>query len=68
MSREDELLNFAKMFHSRASLIGTRQVKWALWKMGDEYELEAERLHAEKLLKMQRRPNKFSYGSLKAAS
>jgi hypothetical protein len=36
--------------------------------MGDEYELEAERLHAEKLRKMQRRPNKFSYGTLKAAS
>lgn len=47
MSRRDELLKLANMFHLQAKLSGTKDVKWALRKMGDEYQFEAEKLQGQ---------------------
>jgi hypothetical protein len=35
MSRKDELLKIAKLFHSQADLVSSRAAKQALRKMGD---------------------------------
>ncbi len=37
MSRKDELLKLADVFHSQAERSGTQPVKWALQKMGDAF-------------------------------
>jgi hypothetical protein len=47
MSRKDELLKVANVFHLQAKRSVTPTVKWALHKMGDEYQREAETLHAQ---------------------
>jgi hypothetical protein len=44
MSRKDELLKVANVFHLQAKRSVTPTVNWALHKMGDEYQREAESL------------------------
>jgi hypothetical protein len=47
MSRKEELLKIAKVFHSQADLVSSRAAKQALRKMGDYYRREAEQLRAQ---------------------
>ena len=44
MSRKDELLKLAQLFHSQARLILDRPAKKALRKLGDHYKNEAKKL------------------------
>jgi hypothetical protein len=41
MSRKDELLKLAQLFHSQAGRTGTRAVKQMLLRMGQYYQNEA---------------------------
>jgi hypothetical protein len=45
--RRDELLKVANVLHSQAKRSQTPTVKWALQKMGDEYEHEAVMLRGQ---------------------
>ena len=47
MSRKDELLKLAQLFHSQARLTLDRPAKQALRKLGDHYQNEAKRLHGQ---------------------
>ncbi len=47
MSRKNELLKLVNVFHSQAKRAQTDTVKWALRKMGDEYQREAEAVASE---------------------
>ena len=47
MSRKEELLKIARVFHSQADLVSTRAAKQALRKMGDYYRREAEQLRGQ---------------------
>ncbi len=63
MSRKNELLKLANVFHSQAKRAQTHTVKWALWKMGDEYQREAERLRGQSSeSQMRRKPKKLGTG------
>jgi hypothetical protein len=44
MSRKDELLKLAQLFHSQARLTLDRPAKQALRKLGDHYQNEAKKL------------------------
>jgi hypothetical protein len=44
MSRKDELLKLAQLFHSQARLNLGRPAKQALRKLGDHYQNEAKKL------------------------
>ena len=44
MSRKEELLKIAKLFHSQADLLSSRAAKQALRKMGDYYRHEADQM------------------------
>jgi hypothetical protein len=46
MSRKEELLKIAKLFHSQADLVSSRAAK-ALRKMGDYYRREAEQMRGQ---------------------
>ncbi len=68
MSRKNELLKLANVFHSQAKLAQTHTVKWALCKMGDEYQREAERLRGQSSeSQMRRGPKKLVAGGARAA-
>ncbi len=68
MSRKNELLKLANVFHSQAELSGTQPVKWALQKMGDEYQREAERLRGQSSESQMRRGlKKLVAGGARAA-
>ena len=59
MSRKQELLNLAKLFHSQASRTGTPGVKQTLHRMGQYYQNEAA--HApDRDPERQRRPRQFN--------
>jgi len=47
MSRKDELLKLAQLFHSQARLTLDRPAKQALRKLGDHYENEAKKLQKQ---------------------
>lgn len=47
MSRKEELLKIAKLFHSQADLVSSRAAKQSLRKMGDYYRREAEQLRGQ---------------------
>jgi hypothetical protein len=47
MSRKEELLKIAKLFHSQADLVSSRAAKQALRKKGDYYRREAEQLRGQ---------------------
>jgi hypothetical protein len=47
MSRKDELLKLAHLFHSQAALTLDRAAKQALRKMGDHYQHEAKQLRGQ---------------------
>ena len=47
MSRKDELLKLAQLFHSQARLTLDRSAKQALRKLGDHYQNEAKKLHGQ---------------------
>ena len=47
MSRKDELLKLAQLFHSQARLTLDRPAKQALRKLGDHYENEAIKLQEQ---------------------
>lgn len=49
MSRKDELLKLAELFHSQAKLTLNRDTKQALRKIGDHYQRKAEELRLESL-------------------
>jgi hypothetical protein len=53
MSRKDELLKLAQLFHLQARLTWNRAAKQALRKIGDRYQHEAERLHVQASLDTQ---------------
>ena len=42
MSRKDELLKLAQLFHSQANLARSRAAKRSLRKIGDHYQHEAK--------------------------
>jgi hypothetical protein len=46
MSRKDELLKLAQLFHLQARLTLDRAAKQALRKLGDHYQNEAKKLQA----------------------
>lgn len=46
MSRKDELLKLAQLFHLQARLTLDRAAKQALRKLGDRYQNEAKKLQA----------------------
>jgi hypothetical protein len=59
MSRKDELLKLAELFHSQASRTGTRAVKQTLLRMGQYYQNEAA--HAsDRDAERQRAPRQFN--------
>ena len=47
MSRKDELLKLAHLFHSQARLTLDRSAKQALRKLGDHYQNEAKKLQGQ---------------------
>jgi hypothetical protein len=47
MSRKDELLKLAQLFHSQARLTLDRPAKQALRKLGDHYQNEAKKLREQ---------------------
>ena len=47
MSRKDELLKLAQLFHSQARLTLDRPAKQALRKLGDHYQNEAKKLQEQ---------------------
>lgn len=47
MSRKDELLKLAQLFHLQARLTWNRAAKQALRNIGDRYQHEAERLQGQ---------------------
>ena len=47
MSRKDELLKLAHLFHSQARLTVDRPAKQALRKLGDHYQSEARKLQGQ---------------------
>jgi hypothetical protein len=47
MSRKEELLKIAKLFHSQADLVSSRAAKQALRKMGDYYRHEADQMRGQ---------------------
>ena len=47
MSRKDELLKLAQLFHSQARLTLDRPAKQALRKLGDHYQNEAKKLQGQ---------------------
>lgn len=47
MSRKDELLKLAQLFHSQARLTLDRPAKEALRKLGDHYQNEAKNLQEQ---------------------
>jgi hypothetical protein len=47
MSRKDELLKLAQLFHSQARLTVDRPAKQALRKLGDHYRNEARKLQGQ---------------------
>jgi len=47
MSRNDELLKLAQLFHSQARLTRDRSAKQALRKLGDHYQNEAKELQGQ---------------------
>ena len=47
MSRKDELLKLAQLFHLQARLTLDRAAKQALRKLGDHYQNEAKKLQAQ---------------------
>ena len=47
MSRKDELLKLAELFHSQARLTLDRSAKQALRKLGDHYQNEAKKLQGQ---------------------
>ncbi len=49
MSRKDELLKLAELFHSQAKLTLSRDAKQTLQKIGDHYKREAEQLRTKVL-------------------
>ncbi len=68
MSRKDELLKLADVFHSQAERSGAQPVKWGLQKMGDEYRREAEKLGGQSSEShMRRRPKKLVADGARAA-
>ena len=59
MSRKDELLKLAELFHLQASRAGTPAVKQTLRRMGQHYQNEAA--HAlDRGAERQRRPKQFN--------
>ncbi|MFZ3251606.1 MAG: hypothetical protein WA214_22260 [Pseudolabrys sp.] len=49
MSRKNELLKLAQLFHSQARLTLDRPAKQALRKLGDRYQNEAKKLQGQVL-------------------
>ena len=49
MSRKDELLKLAQLFHSQARLTLDRPAKQALRKLGDHYQNEAKKQQGQVL-------------------
>ena len=47
MSRKDELLKLAQLFHSQARLTLDRSAKQVLRKLGDRYQNEAKKLQGQ---------------------
>jgi len=47
MSRKDELLKLAQLFHSQARLTLDRAAKQTLRKLGDHYQHEAKKLQGQ---------------------
>jgi hypothetical protein len=47
MSRKDELLKLAQLFHSQARRTLDRPAKQALHKLGDHYQNEAKKLQGQ---------------------
>jgi len=47
MSRRDELLKLARLFHSRARLTQSRPARQALRKLGDHYQNEAKKVQGQ---------------------
>jgi low affinity Fe/Cu permease len=47
MSRKDELVKLAQLFHSQARLTLDRAAKQTLRKLGDQYEHEAKKLQGQ---------------------
>ena len=47
MSRKDELLKLAQLFHLQARLTLDRPAKQALRKLGDHYQNEAKKLQGQ---------------------
>ena len=47
MSRKDELLKLAQLFHSQARLTLDRPAKQALRELGDHYQNEAKKLQGQ---------------------
>jgi hypothetical protein len=58
MSRKDELLKLAQLFHSQARRTLDRPAKQALRKLGDHYQNEAKKLQGQ--VPVQRRLRNFN--------